>query len=136
MLVESARIARGDINDLKQLKPSDFAAVIFPGGFGAAKNLSNFATQGDKMDVIPEVKETLESFHREKKPIGLCCISPVLAAKCLPGVTLTVGSDQESEYWPHAGAAGKRFISGSSHLVHNIFYASTQEPSKVWEQIM
>ncbi|KAJ1115085.1 hypothetical protein NDU88_003313 [Pleurodeles waltl] len=79
VLVESARLARGDINDLTDIKIYDFDAVIFPGCFGVAKNLSSWAVGG-----------SLEAFHKAKKPIGLCCISPVLAAKIFPGCEVTI----------------------------------------------
>eukprot|EP01138_Halocafeteria_seosinensis_P000123 gb/GECG01000127.1/.p1 GENE.gb/GECG01000127.1/~~gb/GECG01000127.1/.p1 ORF type:complete len:287 (+),score=34.61 gb/GECG01000127.1/:1-861(+) len=131
VLIESARIARGDIQDLKNLKTSDVAAVIFPGGFGAAKNLSSFATEATNMTVIPEVEQTLKNFHDEKKPIGLCCIAPVLAAKCIPGVTVTVGSDKESEYWPHAGAAGGIEGMGATHVVKDIDGSVLDSENKV-----
>eukprot|EP01098_Paradermamoeba_levis_P008104 TRINITY_DN3370_c0_g1_i2.p1 TRINITY_DN3370_c0_g1~~TRINITY_DN3370_c0_g1_i2.p1 ORF type:complete len:249 (+),score=95.54 TRINITY_DN3370_c0_g1_i2:91-837(+) len=94
VLVESARIARGEVSELSELKATNFNAVIFPGGFGAAKNLSTFAMDGSGMKVNKDVQRVLEEFNAAKKPIGLCCIAPVLAAKVLPGVTVTVGSDE------------------------------------------
>ena len=39
VLVESARIARGNISPLSTLSATSYDAVVFPGGFGAAKNL-------------------------------------------------------------------------------------------------
>lgn len=67
------------------------------GGFGVAKNLSSWATQGKDCTVQSEVETTIKSFHSAKKPLGLCCISPVLAAKILPGCEVTVGCDKECE---------------------------------------
>uniref|UniRef100_UPI00358E0388 putative glutamine amidotransferase-like class 1 domain-containing protein 3B, mitochondrial isoform X3 n=1 Tax=Myxine glutinosa TaxID=7769 RepID=UPI00358E0388 len=70
VLVESARIARGNIDELKQLSVSEHDAVIFPGGFGAAKNLSSFAVDGPACKVEPEVERILKEFHKAQKPIG------------------------------------------------------------------
>lgn len=64
---------------------------LISGGFGAAKNLSSFATQGAEMTVDPSVSETVCAFHAAGKPIGMCCIAPVIAAKLIPGVEVTVG---------------------------------------------
>ncbi|KAM9850515.1 glutamine amidotransferase-like class 1 domain-containing protein 3, mitochondrial [Aulostomus maculatus] len=100
VLVESARLARGNIKALSQLSVGDHDAIIFPGGFGAAKNLSTWATQGKDSSVNPEVKAVMQAFHREGKPIGLCCISPVLAAKVFPGCEITLGQENDDKY-PH-----------------------------------
>ncbi|XP_057222478.1 glutamine amidotransferase-like class 1 domain-containing protein 3, mitochondrial isoform X2 [Malurus melanocephalus] len=94
VLVESARLARGNIQDLAELKASEFDAVIFPGGFGVAKNLCSWAVDGKNCTVNEHVNSTLQAFHSAKKPIGLCCISPVLAAKVFPGCEVTVGQDK------------------------------------------
>jgi len=92
----SARIARGKVSPLSSLSVSNFDAIIFPGGFGAAKNLSDWATDGAKMKVLPEVEKVLKEFHEAKKPIGLCCISPVIGAKVFPGCQVTIGNDPET----------------------------------------
>lgn len=97
VLVESARIARGQIKDVREAKVDDFDALIIPGGFGAAKNLSNFATQGTACSVQPDVLALAEAFAEAGKPIGLMCISPALAAKIYgPGVTCTIGNDADT----------------------------------------
>jgi enhancing lycopene biosynthesis protein 2 len=98
-LHESARISRGASKDLRGLHAADYAGVIFPGGFGAAKNLCDFAVAGAGMRVHPEVERVIREFRAAGKPMGLCCIAPVLAAKVLgsgaagrgAGVTLTLG---------------------------------------------
>uniref|UniRef100_A0A674MEG7 Zgc:162944 n=1 Tax=Takifugu rubripes TaxID=31033 RepID=A0A674MEG7_TAKRU len=90
VLVESARLARGNIQDLSNLSVKDHDAVIFPGGFGAAKNLCTWAVQGKDCSVNEQVKAVLQAFRAEDKPIGLCCISPVLAAKVFPGCEVTL----------------------------------------------
>ncbi|XP_065827898.1 putative glutamine amidotransferase-like class 1 domain-containing protein 3B, mitochondrial [Oscarella lobularis] len=96
VLVESARISRGNIHPLTDLLAENHDAVVFPGGFGAAKNLSTFAVDGSKANVNDQVRRVITSFHTAKKPIGLCCISPVLAAKVIPGCTVTIGNDADT----------------------------------------
>ncbi|POF87157.1 isoprenoid biosynthesis glyoxalase ElbB [Pseudomonas putida] len=94
VLVESARIARGQVKDIREADVSEFDALIVPGGFGAAKNLSSFAVEGDKCTVQPEVLALAEAFAEAGKPVGMMCISPALAAKIYgPGVVCTIGND-------------------------------------------
>jgi enhancing lycopene biosynthesis protein 2 len=97
MLVESARIARGEVLALNQFKASDFDALIIPGGFGAAKNLCTFAKLGSKGSVIPELQSALEAMHAAKKPIGAVCIAPTIIALAFrgKGIELTVGEPCE-----------------------------------------
>ncbi|MGN8139625.1 isoprenoid biosynthesis glyoxalase ElbB [Pseudomonas sp. 22105] len=97
VLVESARIARGNVKDLREADVEDFDALIVPGGFGAAKNLSNFAIEGAGCSVQPQVLALAEAFAEAGKPVGLICISPALAAKIYgPGVTCTIGNDADT----------------------------------------
>src|SRR5205085_5287035 len=87
MMVEAARVSRGEIAPLSKLDAAEFGAVLFPGGFGAAKNLCTFGLGGEKgganCEVLPDVSRVLKAFHAAKKPVGLCCIAPVLAARVL-----------------------------------------------------
>ncbi len=94
VLVESARIARGKIRELSEYKADDFDALIFPGGFGVAKNLSDFAFKGAGQMVLPEVERVIKETVTAGKPIGALCISPVIVAKVLEGVEVTIGSDK------------------------------------------
>ncbi len=96
VLVESARIARGNIKDLKEFRVQDFDALLLPGGFGAAKNLSNFASKGADCDVNPNVENAIKAMHTAGKPIGAMCISPVILSKVLDDATVTIGQDQET----------------------------------------
>lgn len=97
VLVESARIARGEIKDIREAKVADFDALIVPGGFGAAKNLSSFATEGAACSVQADVLALAEAFAEAGKPIGLMCISPAIAAKIYgPGVICTIGKDADT----------------------------------------
>ena len=83
VLIESARIARGQIKDLKEFQAKDFDAILFPGGFGVAKNLCDFAINGAECHVEHEVERSIRSMHEQKKPIGALCISPVLLARLI-----------------------------------------------------
>ncbi|MFA5640007.1 MAG: isoprenoid biosynthesis glyoxalase ElbB [Bacteroidales bacterium] len=96
VLVEAARIARGNIKDLSMLKVIDFDAIVFPGGFGVAKNLFTYAIEGINAKVNSEVERIIKETHTVGKPIGALCISPVLIAKVLKGITVTVGQDKST----------------------------------------
>merc|ERR1712048_1150583 len=114
------------------LTAGGFDAVVFPGGFGAAKNLSNFASAGPELEVESETARVITEFKTAGKPLGFCCISPVIAAKVLgSGVELTVGSDKESEEWPYAGAAGAINANGGKHVVKALTEAHTDTGHKV-----
>lgn len=93
VLSETARIARGNISNLNMLDPSNFDALIIPGGFGAAKNLSNIAFAGSEGSAIEPIHHIILSFHKAKKPIGSICIAPAVVASvlkktCTPMLTL------------------------------------------------
>lgn len=94
VLVESARIARGDIKDLKEFNANDFDALLIPGGFGVAKNLSTVAFEGSNATVIPEIEKVVLDVHKQKKPIGALCISPAIIAKILGDVNVTIGTEK------------------------------------------
>ena len=96
VLVESARIARGQIRDLKQFNPASFDGLLLPGGFGAAKNLSTWAFEGADASVLPGVEEAISGMVALKKPVGALCISPVILAKVLGKVDLTIGNDEST----------------------------------------
>lgn len=94
VLVEAARIARGNIKPLSEYKASDFDALVFPGGFGVAKNLCTFAFDGISCKVNPDVEKAIRTTAVAEKPIGALCISPVLLAKILTEVEVTIGDDE------------------------------------------
>ncbi|MGE5610888.1 MAG: isoprenoid biosynthesis glyoxalase ElbB [Bacillota bacterium] len=97
VLEESARIARGNIRDIASIEASDLDALIFPGGFGAAKNLCSFASDGPNCKVNDQVERLMLEMHAARKPIGLACIAPVLAARVFGARNLrpivTIGTD-------------------------------------------
>lgn len=94
VLVEAARIARGNIKPLDQYDPADYDAIVFPGGFGVAKNLCTFAFDGPECSVNADVEKAIRSTVEAEKPIGALCISPALIAKVLGDVEVTIGQDE------------------------------------------
>ena len=116
-LIESARIARGAVKPLADLDAYGFAALVVPGGFGAAKNLCNHATvaQGDasKMVVDADLEAASKAVHAAQKPLGMCCIAPVIAAHVLKA-TVTVG-EAEGAKWPYGGTVGAVEAYGGTH---------------------
>jgi enhancing lycopene biosynthesis protein 2 len=96
VLVESARIARGNIKPLSHFNVADYDALILPGGFGAAKNLCDWAISGDGCTVNPDVEKAVRSMHAAGKPVGAMCIAPVILARLFKGVSLTTGDDPAS----------------------------------------
>lgn len=98
VLVEAARIARGRISDIRKARAADLDAVILPGGYGAAKNLCDFAFKGSDCSVDTEVARLLREMFESKKPIGAICISPAVVAKALgkEKPVLTIGSDADT----------------------------------------
>ena len=125
VLVESARIARGDIKNLKDIDSLDLDALILPGGFGAAKNLSDYAFKGAEFTVLPEVADAVRSFYEAKKPLGFICISPVIAAKVLgkENVEVTIGTD--------AGSAANIEAVGATHVNCQVYNIHASNDGKV-----
>lgn len=94
MLVEAARIARGKISPLSEFNADNFDALIFPGGNGAAKNLFTYGLHGTKMTIREDIAEVIRTVHAQQKPIGAMCIAPILLAKALGDVVITLGTDE------------------------------------------
>jgi enhancing lycopene biosynthesis protein 2 len=99
MLVEAARIARGQITPIENISPADIDALVIPGGFGSAKNFTSWAFDGPSSTILPEVKLLLVNLVNVGKPIVALCVSPVVVAKAFEGSsihpTLTLGSTSE-----------------------------------------
>ncbi len=95
VLVESARIARGNIQDVAQVKASELDALILPGGFGAAKNLSDFAFKGPDATVQPDVERLIREMVAAGKPVGAICIAPATLVRALSDKKpeVTIGND-------------------------------------------
>ncbi|WP_029009532.1 isoprenoid biosynthesis glyoxalase ElbB [Azospirillum halopraeferens] len=98
VLIEAARIARGKITPLAAFNAEDVDVLIFPGGFGAAKNLCDFAFKGADCAVNPDVESAVRAMKAAGKPIGALCIAPAILARLMggEGVELTIGSDAET----------------------------------------
>lgn len=130
MMVEAARISRGNIENIETLRAADFDGVVFPGGNGLAKNLCDFATKGPECSVMPEVERVIREFHGAKKSIGLICIAPVLAARVLgtrmngPGCKVTLGSDD--------AVAGAVATMGSTHVAKSVSEAFVDEKNRIF----
>jgi len=133
VLKESARIARGAVSPLTDLKAADVSALVIPGGFGAAKNLSDFGFKGADMSVDGEVSRILSEFHSAGKPQALCCIAPILAAKVLgqSGVTITLGNCGPESDWPYQGSieAAKSF--GANVELKNVDEVCVDSKNKI-----
>lgn len=99
ILAESARIARGNVTDMKELKANDFDALVIPGGYGVAKNFADLAFKGAEMQAHPEFTRVAQEFHAASKPIGAICIAPAVLVGALQGtlkvpLTVTIGEDE------------------------------------------
>jgi enhancing lycopene biosynthesis protein 2 len=112
VLEESARIARGKIRDIAKVKAEELDALILPGGFGAAKNLCDFAVNGPDCTVNPEVARLIRAVVAAKKPLAAICIAPAVVAKVLGddklAFQLTIGSDE--------GTANALSAMGATHV--------------------
>lgn len=114
VLVESARIARGDVKPVSELSADAYDALLIPGGFGAAKNLNQWAIKGPEGELDPEVKRAIVAFRAANKPLCGLCMGPTVIAQALgntPSVELTVGTTQEPSPYDIAGIeAGLRSL--------------------------
>lgn len=113
VLVEAARLARGEVKDLADADAGDFDALIIPGGFGAAKNLSDFAVKGPECSLNEDLVRFARAIHEAGKPVGLICIAPAMTPKLLgTGIQCTVGSDE--------GVAGAIEAMGGKHQLCSV----------------
>lgn len=144
VLTESARIARGEILDLKDVKGADYDAFFLPGGFGAAKNLCTFATKGPDCEVDPQVERVLREASDAGKPIGFICIAPALGAKVFgdKGVKLTIGHDAGTAEAvgktgaTHVEADAEQIVIDDEHnMVSTPAYMEAKNPAQVYAGI-
>ena len=123
VLVESARIARGNIKPLTDLNVADFDALIVPGGFGAAKNLSDFAVAGADVRVQVDMMVAVKAFAEAGRPVGLICIAPAMAGRIFgEGVQVTIGNDAET-----AAAMAQTGVNHQDCAVDDIIIDSTHK---------
>ncbi|WP_026473584.1 isoprenoid biosynthesis glyoxalase ElbB [Alkaliflexus imshenetskii] len=123
VLIESARIARGHIKPLTELKATKADALMLPGGFGVAKNLCTFAIDGAGCKVNPDIERVIKEFHSSAKPIGALCISPALITKVLGKIEVTIGQDEGT-------AAGINQM-GGTHVKSNHGEIVTDHKNKI-----
>ena len=123
VMVEAARISRGNIQALSDIDEQEYDAVFLPGGFGAAKNLCTFATEGPDCSIDDDVANVLNAFHRAGKPIGAICISPAVVVKALGSVSVTIGSDP--------GTIDALTAMGASHVTHTVDECHIDEQNNV-----
>ncbi len=147
VLEESARIVRGNIKDIKEINPNDLDAVIFPGGFGAAKNLCDFALKGPDCSINPDVENLLTKMIQNKKPIAMVCIAPVITSKIfqklgIKNIKLTIGTDIDTANalkslgTQHINCPVKEFVVDEEHkIVSSPAYMLGQNMSEVAEGI-
>ena len=125
IFVESARIARSKISDLAELDASAFDMLVIPGGFGVAKNLSRFATDGPQAPVMDSFAKAITAFYDAGKPIAAICIAPAVLALVLKnkGIRLTIGEDQgtaaaiESLGHTHVNAVSHDTVVDETHKI-------------------
>lgn len=125
VLTEAARIARGEIKNMIHITANDLDALIFPGGFGAAKNLCTFAFDGKNCQVNPEVERLIKEMHTAKKPLGFICIAPALGAKVLGKFNpqLTIGNDD--------GTAAAIEVMGGKHVLCAVDEIAVDKTNKI-----
>ncbi len=126
VLAEAARIARGKILPLDRFRAEDFDCLIFPGGFGVAKNLCTWALDGENCTVEPMVERAIRAMAAAGKPVGALCISPVILARLFPGSVVTIGEDAATlESIGRMGGIHKRTTHGEVIVdAKNRFYST------------
>ncbi|HEX37822.1 MAG TPA: isoprenoid biosynthesis glyoxalase ElbB [Candidatus Cloacimonetes bacterium] len=125
VLLESARIARGEVVPIKEVTASELDGLIIPGGIGAMKNLCNYAVKGMNMQVDPDLEKLLKDMHEQSKPLGFICIAPMIAAKVFGAEhpKITIGNDQ--------GTAQKIEAFGAQHVDCDVQDIVVDENSKI-----
>lgn len=105
MKIESSRITRKEVFDLENIKVDDYQGLVFPGGYGVAKNFSDFAFKGKDFKVNPLLEKVIKEFNTKNIPIASCCISPLILSYILgkknngPGIKVTLGDDKDKIKW-------------------------------------
>jgi enhancing lycopene biosynthesis protein 2 len=135
VLVESARIARGDIRSLADFSTSDLDALILPGGFGAAKNLTEWAFKGPDGKINSEVRKAIVEMVQAGKPVGGLCMGPTVIAKALEGTDvkpeLTVGTTKAPSPYDIAGVSQGMEKTGALPVMKTIEEVAVDEKNKI-----
>ena len=145
VLQEAARIARGDIQPLENLNAQDFDALAFPGGFGAALHLCNFAEKGSGGQIDPQVARVVKEFSDSHKPIAAICIAPAIMALAMgkKGVNVTIGEDAgtaselEKTGAKHQNCAVEKYVVDHSNKVITTpaYMYGTAKPHQIFEGV-
>jgi enhancing lycopene biosynthesis protein 2 len=145
VMQEAARIARGDIQPLEDLNVQDFDALAFPGGFGAALHLCDFAEKGSGGQIDPQIARVVQAFHQEGKPIAAICIAPAIMALALgkTGINLTIGEDAgtaselEKTGAKHQNCAVEKYVVDQSNKVITTpaYMYGTAKPHQIFEGV-
>ncbi|GJL54444.1 MAG: glutamine amidotransferase [Nitrospirales bacterium] len=142
---EAARIARGEIQPLEELHAQDFDALAFPGGFGAALHLCNFAEKGSSGDIDPQVARVVKEFYESRKPIAAICIAPAIMALAFgeKGVSVTIGDDAgtateiEKTGAKHQNCAVEKFVVDADKKIITTpaYMYGTAKPHQIFEGV-
>lgn len=142
LLVESARLAKNGIEDIKNLNVDDFDVLFFPGGLGSAINISTYYTDGENYEVDESIKEIILKFKEQNKPICAVCIAPMILNKVLSGIEITLGNDKNiAEIVERSGNRHINTKSGNIciDLKNKIFtspcFMLTKNPAVVYEEV-
>ncbi|MCB0477927.1 MAG: isoprenoid biosynthesis glyoxalase ElbB [Crocinitomicaceae bacterium] len=135
MLVEAARIARGDIKNINDITPAEIDGLVIPGGFGSAKNFTKWAFEGPQGDILPEVKLLLVNMVNVGKPIAALCVSPVVVAKAFEGSEvhpkMTIGTAADKSEYDINGFAQGLEATGAISEMKNIHEIAYDEQNKI-----
>lgn len=135
VLTESARIARGNIKDLKDISPADFDGLAIPGGFGAAKNLTQWAFNGPEGDINPDVRRIINETLHADKPIAAMCMGPTVIAKALEGTgiktRLTVGTTNAPSPYDIKAVSGGMEVAGAVAEMVTVAHVTKDSVNKI-----
>lgn len=135
MLVEAARISRGEIRNIKDVEPADIDGLIIPGGFGSAKNFTGWAFNGPDGNILPEVKLLIVNLVNIGKPIAALCVSPVVVAKALQdsGLTtsMTLGTDKENSPYDIPAFSGGLAATGVEPVMKTVREIQVDTANKI-----
>lgn len=135
MLVEAARIARGDIQNINDITPADIDGLVIPGGFGSAKNFTKWAFEGPQGEILPEVKLLLVNLVNVGKPIAALCVSPVVVAKAFEGSDIhpkmTIGTNAEKSEYDINGFSQGLEATGAKAEMKTIHEIAFDEQNKI-----
>jgi enhancing lycopene biosynthesis protein 2 len=135
VLVESARIARGEIRSMEQFNAAELDALVIPGGFGAAKNLTKWAFSGPDGEINPHVRDAIVAMVQAKKPIAGLCMGPTVIARALKGTgieaTLTVGTTAKASPYEIEAISGGMEKAGAKAVMKTVDEIAVDEENKI-----